>query len=160
MFILNLFRAPRMVSVDSGPPVDREHEVRPNPKKKGVRMITTRRTILNAGAASLMAVAALRTTRAETLAQAGTPTPQPGTAGVQTAMEPVLRPDIDQIAAQEAALGGQPGVAVDSVKLQRAQGGLRYEVQLSNGAEVFIDASTGQVLPMTDDDDEDEDDDD
>jgi hypothetical protein len=37
---------------------------------------------------------------------------------------PVLRPDIDQIAAQEAALGGQSGVAVESVKLQRVTGGL------------------------------------
>jgi Peptidase propeptide and YPEB domain len=123
-------------------------------------MTTTRRTLVHAGAASLVAVAALRTTHVETLAQAGTPTPQPGTAGAQAAMEPVLRPDIDQIAAQEAALGGQTGVAVDSVKLQRAEGGLRYEVELSNGAEVFVDAATGQVLPMTDDDeDEDEDED-
>ena len=119
-------------------------------------MTTTRRTIVNAGAASLVAAAALRTTPAATLAQAGTPTPQPGTAGAQTAMEPVLRPDIDQIAAQEAALGGQSGVAVESVKLQRTPGGLHGEVQLSNGAEVFLDAATGQVLPMTDDD-EDED---
>ena len=115
--------------------------------------MTTRRTIVNAGAASL-AAAAMRTTRAETLAQVETPTPQPGTAGAQTAMEPVLRPDIDQIAAQEAALGGQSGVAVDSVKLQRAEGGLRYEVELSNSAEVFVDATTGQVMPMTDDEDE------
>jgi uncharacterized membrane protein YkoI len=122
-------------------------------------MTTTRRTVVNAGAASLVAAAALRTTPAETLTQAGTPTPQPGTAGAQTAMEPVLRPGIDQIAAQEAALGGQAGVAVESVKLQRAEGGLRYELELSNGAEVFLDAATGQVLPMTDDDDEDEDED-
>jgi hypothetical protein len=122
-------------------------------------MTTTRRTIVNAGAASLVAVTALRTTHAETLAQAGTPTPHPGTAGVQTAMEPVLRPDVDQIAAQEAALGGQPGVAVDSVKLQRAEGGLRYELELSNGTEVFVDATTGQVMPMTDDEGEDEDED-
>jgi hypothetical protein len=122
-------------------------------------MTTTRRTIVNAGAASLVAATALRTTHAETLAQAGTPTPQPGTAGVQTAMEPVLRPDVDQIAAQEAALGGQSGVAVDSVKLQRAEGGLRYELELSNGTEVFVDATTGQVMPMTDDEGEDEDED-
>ena len=118
--------------------------------------MTTRRTIVNAGAASLVAAAAMRTTP---LAQAETPTPQPGTAGAQTAMEPVLRPDIDQIAAQEAALGGQSGVAVDSVKLQRAEGGLRYEVELSNSAEVFVDATTGQVMPMTDDEGEDEDED-
>jgi uncharacterized membrane protein YkoI len=124
-------------------------------------MTTTRRTLVNAGAASLVAVAVLRTTRAETLAQAGTPTPQPGTAGAeQAAMEPVLRPDIDHIAAQEAALGGQAGVAVESVKLQRAEGGLRYEVQLSTGAEVMVDATTGQVLPMTDDEGEDEEDED
>ena len=119
-------------------------------------MPTTRRTIVNAGAASLVAVAAARSTPTEALAQEGTP--QPGTAGAQTAMEPVLRPDIDQIAAQEAALGGQAGVAVESVKLQRTAGGLHYEVQLSNGAEVFLDAATGQVLPMTDDEGEDEED--
>jgi uncharacterized membrane protein YkoI len=123
-------------------------------------MTTTRRTLVNAGAATLIAVAAFRTTRAETLAQAGTPTPQPGTVGAETAMEPVLRPDIDQIAAQEAALGGQSGVAVDSVKLQRANGTLRYEVELSTGAEVIVDAMTGQILPMADDDVEDEDDED
>jgi uncharacterized membrane protein YkoI len=121
---------------------------------------TTRRTIVNAGAATLVAVAAIRTTQAETLAQTGTPTPQPGTAGADpAATEPVLRADIDQIAAQEAALGGQPGVAVNSVKLQRANGTLRYEVELSNGAEVFVDAVTGQVLPMADDDVEAEDED-
>jgi uncharacterized membrane protein YkoI len=124
-------------------------------------MRTTRRTIVNAGAATLVAVTALRSTHAQTLAQAGTPTPQPGTAGAETAaMEPVLRPDIDQIAAQETALGGQPGVTVNSVKLQRANGTLRYEVDLSNGAEVFIDAATGQILPMTDDDDDEDEDDD
>ena len=122
-------------------------------------MTTTRRTIVNTGAASLVAAAALRTTPAETLAQAGTPTPQPGTAGAQTAMEPVLRPDIDQIAAQEAALGGQAGVAVESVKLQRAESGLRYELELSNGAEVLVDATTGQVLPMTDDEGEEDEED-
>ncbi len=123
-------------------------------------MKTTRRTILNAGAATLVAVTALRSTHAETLAQDGTPTPQPGTAGAGTAaMEPVLRPGIDQIAAQEAALAGQSGVAVDSVKLQRANGTLRYELELSNGAEVFVDAASGQILPMTDDDNDDEDED-
>jgi uncharacterized membrane protein YkoI len=122
-------------------------------------MKTTRRTIVNAGAASLVAMAALRTTPAQTLAQEGTPTAQPATAGAQAAMEPVLRPGIDQIAAQEAALGGQAGVAVNSVKLQRANGTLHYEVDLSNGAEVFVDAATGQILPMTDDDDEEDEED-
>jgi uncharacterized membrane protein YkoI len=120
-------------------------------------MTTTRRTIVNAGAATLVAVAALRTAQVETLAQAGTPTPQPGTAGAETAeMEPLLRPDIDQIAAQEAALGGQPEVAVNAVKLERPKGTLRYEVELSTGAEVMVDATTGQILPMADDDAEDE----
>jgi hypothetical protein len=123
-------------------------------------MTTTRRTMVNAGAATLVAAAALRTTRAETLAQAGTPTPQPGTAGAETAMEPVLRPDVDHIAAQEAALGGQAGVVVHAVKLERANGTLRYEVELSTGAEVMVDATTGQILPMTDDEGEDEEDED
>ena len=123
-------------------------------------MKMTRRTIVNTGAASLVAMAALRTTLGQTLAQEGTPTPQPATAGGQAAMEPVLRPGIDLIAAQEAALGGQSGVTVNSVKLQRANGSFHYEVDLSNGAEVFIDAATGQILPMTDDDDDDEDEDD
>ncbi len=128
-------------------------------------MTTTRRTMVNAGAASLVAMAAVRTAQVETLAQAGTPTPQPGTAGADpAAIEPVLRADIDLIAAQEAALGGQPQVAVHSVKLQRASGTLRYEVELSNGAEVFVDATTGQVMPMTeqssDDDGGDEEDED
>jgi uncharacterized membrane protein YkoI len=138
-----------VVIVDGGPPVDRETITRPVRRQKGVTMKTTRRTIVNTGAASLVAMTALRTIPAQTLAQEGTPTPQAATAGAQAAMEPVLRPDIDQIAAQEAALGGQSGVAVESVKLQRTQAGLHYEVQLSNGAEVFLDAATGQVLPMT-----------
>jgi len=110
-------------------------------------MTTTRRTIVNTGAASLVAMTALRATPAQSLAQEGTPTPP--SAGTQPAMEPVLRPGIDQIAAQEAALSGQSGVAVNSVKLQRANGTLYYEVDLSNGDEVFIDAATGQILPMT-----------
>ena len=118
-------------------------------------MTTTRRTIVNTGAASLVAMTALRATPAQSLAQEGTPTPP--SAGAQPAVEPVLRPGIDQIAAQEAALGGQSGVAVNSVKLQRANGTLHYEVDLSNGAEVFIDAVTGQIVPMTDDDDDDDD---
>jgi uncharacterized membrane protein YkoI len=148
-----------VVIVDGGPPVDRETITRPVRRQKGVTMKTTRRTIVNTGAASLVAMTALRTTPAQTLAQEGTPTPQAATAGAQAAMEPVLRPDIDQIAAQETALGGQSGVAVNSVKLQRANGTLRYEVDLSNGAKVFIDAATGQLLPMTDNDDVDEDED-
>jgi uncharacterized membrane protein YkoI len=150
-----------MVTVGSGPPAAHENVTRPEFRQKGVTMKTTRRTIVNAGAATLVAVTALRSTHAETLAQEATPTPQPATAGAETAaMEPVLRPDIDQVAAQETALGGQSGVVVNSVKLQRANGTLRYEVDLSNGAEVFIDAATGQILPMTDDDDENEEDDD
>jgi uncharacterized membrane protein YkoI len=159
-FMANSSRVPRVVTVGSGPPAAHENVTRPEFRQKGVTMKATRRTIVNAGAATLVAVTALRSTHAETLAQAGTPTPQPAAGAETAAMEPVLRPDIDQVAAQEAALGGQPGVVVNSVKLQRANGTLRYEVDLSNGAEVFIDAATGQILPMTDDDDENEEDDD
>jgi uncharacterized membrane protein YkoI len=48
---------------------------------------------------------------------------------------------------------------VESVKLQRAESGLRYELELSNGAEVLVDATTGQVLPMTDDEGEEDEED-
>jgi uncharacterized membrane protein YkoI len=149
-----------MFIVDGGPPVNRENVTRSDLRKKGLTMKATRRTIVNAGAATLMTAAALRTTPAQTLAQEGTPTAQPAAAAADTAVtEPVLRPDIDFIAAQEAALGGQSGVGVHSVKLQRANGTLRYELELSNGAEVFVDAATGQILPMTDDDDEEDEED-
>ncbi len=129
-------------------------------------MKTTRRQIVNVGAASLVSAGALGTTLTDTLAQAETPTPLPQTAGAETTAQTlVLRPDIDQIAAQETALDGQTGVAVHSVKLQAVNDILLYEVELSNGAEVTVDATTGQVMPLTEqssddsnDDDEDTDD--
>src|SRR5918998_942034 len=90
-FMANSSRTSRVVTVGSRPPAGHENVTRPGFREKGVTMKTTRRTVVNAGAASLMTATALHTNLAETLAQAGTPTPQPGTAGAETAaMEPVL----------------------------------------------------------------------
>jgi uncharacterized membrane protein YkoI len=82
---------------------------------------------------------------------------------------PRLEPAIGLAEAQEAALAGQPGAAVRSVKLDGASGVLAYEVELVGGGAVAVDAASGLARPAAgddddgnggDDEDEDEDEDD
>ena len=59
---------------------------------------------------------------------------------------PLLQPTIDLATAQQTALQGQTGAAVASVKLDGEDGTLIYDVELDNGAEVEVDATSGEVL--------------
>ena len=74
---------------------------------------------------------------------------------------PLLQPTIDLAKAQEIALQGQTGAAVTSVKLDGEDGTLIYDVELDNGTEVEVDATSGEVLKTeTEQDEQDEDDED
>lgn len=70
---------------------------------------------------------------------------------------PLLEPAIDLRQAQEAALAGQDGAAVASVKLDGDEGTLTYDVVLDTGLEVEVDATTGEIgeTEQADGDDED-----
>ena len=59
---------------------------------------------------------------------------------------PLLQPTIDLATAQQTALQGQTGAAVASVKLDGEDGTLIYDVELDNGTEVEVDATSGEVL--------------
>jgi len=69
---------------------------------------------------------------------------------------PLLQPTIDLAKAQETALQGQTGAAVASVKLDGEDGTLIYDVELDNGIEVEVDATSGEVLKTEQDGGEDE----
>ncbi len=58
---------------------------------------------------------------------------------------PLLEPAIDLKQAQEAALAGQDGASVMSVKLDGDEGTLMYDILLDNGIEIEVDATTGEV---------------
>ncbi len=77
--------------------------------------------------------------------------------------DPLMEPAIDIIQAQETALEGQADAVVVEVELEGDDGFLEYEVELSNGIDVEIDATTGEILrteqdgtPDNDDDNDDE----
>jgi hypothetical protein len=59
---------------------------------------------------------------------------------------PILRPAIDLVRAQEIALEGNAGAVVTGVELDGEDGVLAYDVELDNGAEVEVDATSGAVL--------------
>ncbi len=110
-------------------------------------MKKTRRQVVNLGVGSLVSTGALGAGLADARAQTETPTPASGmTASDTAAQTTVLRPEIDPIAAQETALEGHPGASVRALALESDNGLLHYEVELSNGAEVTIDATTGQIM--------------
>ena len=59
---------------------------------------------------------------------------------------PLLQPAIDLIKAQEIALTDQTGAAVTEVGLDGEEGVLVYTIELDNGIEVTLDATTGEVI--------------
>lgn len=71
-------------------------------------------------------------------------------------------PDISEDEAIQIAINGFPGSSAVSVELEDEDGRAVFEVTLSNGYEVEVDASDGRILETEaedDDDDPDEDDD-
>ena len=109
----------------------------------------TRRWIAGAGAGTLLLAGVVTggplvsaslqdaTPAAEVSDDAANATPVVGT--------PLLAPAIDLAQAQEAALVGQDGAVVTSVKLDGDEGTLTYDVVLDNGVEVEVDATTGAL---------------
>jgi len=59
---------------------------------------------------------------------------------------PLLQPTIDLTRAQEIALEGQSGAVVTEVGLDGDDGVLAYSVELDNGMEIDVDATSGTVL--------------
>jgi uncharacterized membrane protein YkoI len=59
---------------------------------------------------------------------------------------PLLQPTIDLARAQEIALEGQSGAVVTEVDLGGEDGVLAYSIELDNGMEVDVDATSGDVL--------------
>lgn len=60
---------------------------------------------------------------------------------------PLLQPKIDIVRAQEIALADQSGAVVTDVSLEGERGVLEYSVDLDNGNEVHVDATSGAILP-------------
>lgn len=60
---------------------------------------------------------------------------------------PIFKPQIDIVKAQELALADQPGTVVTDVSLEGGRGMLEYSVDLDNGMEVHLDATSGDILP-------------
>ncbi len=85
-------------------------------------------------------------------------TPPPAQSALQTAGEddqatgpavvgtPLLQPSIDLTRAQEIALEGQTGAVITEVDLAGEDGVLAYSIELDNGMEVDVDATSGEVL--------------
>lgn len=75
-----------------------------------------------------------------------------GTGEVIVALDPgsasPIEPTISVVEAQEAAIAGQAGASVKKLTLQDWDGVLTYEVALDNGADVEVDAMTGDVLDV------------
>lgn len=59
---------------------------------------------------------------------------------------PLLQPKIDLTRAQEIALQGQDKAVVTDVSLDGESGVLAYSIELDNGVEVDVDATSGEVL--------------
>lgn len=109
-------------------------------------MKRTRRQVVNLGVGTLVSTSALGAGRVDVRAQTATPTPAAGAASDTATPPTVLRPEIDLVAAQETALEGHTGATVRSLALESENGVLVYEVELSTGAEVTIDATTGEIV--------------
>ncbi len=60
---------------------------------------------------------------------------------------PLLQPKIDIVRAQEIALADQSGAVVTDVSLEGESGVLEYSVDLDNGNEVHVDATSGDIRP-------------
>lgn len=59
---------------------------------------------------------------------------------------PLLQPSIDLARAQEIAIQNQTDAAVVEVGLDGEDGVLTYSIELTNGMEVDIDATSGEIL--------------
>lgn len=100
----------------------------------------TRRWLVGIGAGSLVLAGALVALPAVGIArQEATPA-----AGGQ-----IFQPGVELAEVLETALEGQDGAAARSVSLDDWENALVYVVDLSNGAEIHINATTGEVLPTT-----------
>jgi hypothetical protein len=107
----------------------------------------TRRRFIGASAASL-ALSTVVAGPIRTLAQNATPTTESGDSspsGPPIVGTPSLKPQVDLVRAQEIALAGNPGTVVTKIELDGEDGVLEYAIQLDNGIEVDIDATTGAI---------------
>ena len=59
---------------------------------------------------------------------------------------PLLQPAVDLVRAQEIALEGQTGAVITEVDLEGEDGLFAYSIELDNGMEVDVDATSGEVL--------------
>jgi hypothetical protein len=70
---------------------------------------------------------------------------------------PLLQPTIDLVEAQEIALEAQAGAHVTEIDLDGEHGLLTYRIELDNGIDVEIDATTGEILRTEHDEQPDDD---
>lgn len=122
----------------------------------------TRTWMTGLGAGSLLltgVIAAIPTaTSAQQTATPPTQVAEDATNGPAIIGTPLFRPTIDLIQAQEIALDGQSGASVTGVELEGDDGVLVYDVELDNGNEVEVDATSGAVIRTDTGDDEGDDD--
>lgn len=118
--------------------------------------MSTRRQLFGASATTL-AMAAIAAKPLRALAQDDDDDDDDGGAtGTRIAGNPVFRPEIDLVRAQEIALDGNSGAVVTKVELDGDDGVLEYSISLDNGVTVDIDATTGAVIRTDRDDDDDD----
>jgi hypothetical protein len=72
--------------------------------------------------------------------------PRATPSGTPIVGSPLLQPGIDLVEAQEIALEGQGGAHVAEIDLDAEHGLLTYRIELDNGVDVEIDATTGEIL--------------
>jgi hypothetical protein len=78
-----------------------------------------------------------------TAQQSATP---PATTSTAIHGQPIFEPAIDFTQAQQTALSDQTGAAIVSVDLNGENGVLVYDIELDNGYDVEVDATSGAVL--------------
>lgn len=102
--------------------------------------MATRRLLTGIGAGSLVLAGAVFSLPAIGVArQEATP----------VAQGRLLQPGVELADVLETAREGQDGAEARSVSLDDWEDALVYVVELDNGAEIHIDAATGEILPST-----------
>lgn len=111
-----------------------------------------KKLLVGVGAGTLLLASAVAASPFDSAAQqASTPTAQTSQEddqmnGTPVVGNPTFQPAIDLIRAQEIALEGQTGAVVVGVDLDGDDGVLVYDIQLDNGTEVEVDATSGAVI--------------
>lgn len=113
--------------------------------------MTLRRWLVGVGAGTLFLLGGILTGPLGAFAKSSPPS-TPATVQSQTnteadqASRTQTQPAITSDQAKQAALAANPGTSVTQASLNDENGTLIYNVELSNGSDVKVDASTGTIL--------------